>query len=453
MNKRQNIILLLLTSLLLVACGESYNSIYEDVVEVDPNVKPVEGENLNKVRILPTLKDPDYYIYTEPTEPTKGMGPYYKFPEDSEHWLNAVIKCFAFPAESGMYSEDNAMLWEKDMKLLDEQGTLAFYEEGKPKVQYYKEYNKNKPVRYKFFAFSPDTEEKITYKTVGNKLTAIVKLDGTQDILHSFASHTREEYETAIEKLPANDETTLVFLRDSTKNLYNALSGNRGIHPIFRINHVLPRFELCVKGGVDDSESKEKDKNQYVYCVIESVKIKAPGQIEMEIANDAWEERDMYQKQLDDNSLLVERGDDEYFDADMLKNPMHGKRYGIDFDDLEKQYNEIVKDDHHFWVETSDTDTVAKPIMLPPVERMQLQINYNYIILVKDSEGRDVIDKLVPWTSTVTIEPKQAGHERFLSNRKYRVIITIYGFKSISVQVVPLSSWIKDQEIPLGEDK
>lgn len=445
MNKRQNIILLLLTSLLLVACGESYNSMYEDVVEVDPNVKPVEGESLKKVRILPALKDPDYYI-----EPAKGMGPYYKFPEDSEHWLNAVFHCFAFPTGSGTYSDNNALLWKKDMKLLDEQGTLAFYEEGKPKSQYYD--SKNTKKRYKFFAFSPDTDDdNVEYIPKGNVLTATVKLDGTQDILHSFASHTDDEYENAIGKLP-DDETSLVFIQGGRDYMYSALSGNRGIHPIFKVNHILPRFDLYVRGGVDESELAAKDKNTYVYCVIESIKFIAPGQITVDVADDAWES-DEYQKKVDDGLLVTCKPGDKEYDANILKNPMSGEQYGVDFDDLEKQYNEIVKDDHHFWVETSKAKSVATPIMLPPVKQMQLLVNYNYIILVKDSEGRDVIDKLVPLTYPVTIDPLQKGDPKFLPNTKYNIFITIYGMRGVTVQVLPLDKWIEDQEIPVGEDK
>lgn len=445
MKKRLNIIFTLLSLLLLVACGESYNSIYEDVVEVDPNVNPVEGENLRKVRILPTLKDPDYYI-----EPTKGMGPYHKFTEDREHWLNAVFKCFAFPAKSYVYSLTNALLWNKEMKLLDEQGTLAFYDVGKPKNQYYDSENPLK--RYKFFAFSPDTDDdNVKYRIEGNTVTAEVELDGTQDILHSFASHTDTEYEKAVGKLP-EDETTLAFLKDSTENLYNALSGNRGIHPIFRVNHILPKFDLYVRGGVDVTVSDVKEKNSYIYCVIESIEFIAPHKITMEIASDSWE-RDVYKQLLDDGLLVTCSDNNKEYDVDMLKNPMHGEQFNINFDDLEKQYNERVKDDGHFWVETSDAKSVANTIMLPPTSLMRLIVKYNYVTLMKDSEGRDVIDKIVPLSYEVDVEPSLTGDSRFLSNTKYNIFITVYGLKGITVQVLPLDKWIKDQEIEVGQDE
>lgn len=444
MKKRLNTIFTLLSLLLLVACGESYNSIYEDVVEVDPNVNPVEGENLRKVRILPTLKDPDYYI-----EPTKGMGPYHKFTEDSEHWLNAVFKCFAFPAKSGPYALTNALLWNEEMRLLDEQGTLAFYEAGKPKILYYD--SKNPTKRYNFFVFSPDTDEdNVKYKIDGNMVTAKVELDGTQDILHAFASHTNEEYENAISKLPT-DETSLVFISGGWNYMYSALSGSRGVHPIFKVNHILPKFDLYVRGGIDVAESGSKEKNTYIYCVIESIKVIAPAQIAMQIANDGWE-RDEYQKQLDDGLLVNCSVGNRDYDVDMLKNPMHGEQFETDFDDLERQYNEMVKDDGHFWVESSAAKSVANTIMLPPASLMKLEVNYNYIALMKDSEGREVIDKIVPLTYAVDIDPSLTGDPRFLSNTKYNIFITVYGLKGITVQVLPLDKWIKDQEIEVGQD-
>ena len=51
----RRLLFLMITALLLVSCHESFNSIYEDVVERDPNVVPPEEVDMKKVNILPTL--------------------------------------------------------------------------------------------------------------------------------------------------------------------------------------------------------------------------------------------------------------------------------------------------------------------------------------------------------------------------------------------------------------
>ena len=78
------LLLLMITAVLMASCHESFNSIYEDVVEPDPNVVPPEVVDLRNVNILPTLSDPLYQI----DETRSWVGPFGNFDADKSHWLN-----------------------------------------------------------------------------------------------------------------------------------------------------------------------------------------------------------------------------------------------------------------------------------------------------------------------------------------------------------------------------
>ena len=286
----RRLLFLMITALLLVSCHESFNSIYEDVVERDPNVVPPEEVDMKKVNILPTLSDPLYMI-----DGTRNwVGPFGNFDADKTHWLNTRFCTYGLLTGNriGGEADYNAamagdkhygVLWDQRMGISDQQGHTIFYDEAdKPVICRYNP--DDKLYRYKFFLLGTDGLEHESRVEGKNKLIARMDVDGTNDIMHSFAYHTDQQYREEVAQLP-NDETTKVFTEGGNEYMYNRLSGNRGLHPIFNVNHLMSRFDIYVKGG----NPKNSNACDFLKIFVTDVSIEAAKTIDVTVADDKWE--------------------------------------------------------------------------------------------------------------------------------------------------------------------
>ena len=302
--------------MLVASCHESFNIIYEDVVEKDPNVIPPENVDIRKVNILPTLSDPLYTIdmpaASEKEEDTDGedtpdkdkvygkdyttatRGAYGTWEEDKAHWLSTRFHTFGL--RSGNMSGGNAdyeaakngdqsagVLWDQILGIYDQHGHTQFFnEEGKVVDRKY-DIGDNL-YRYKFFLLGMDNKPVDFHTEEGRRVVASVQLDGSHDILHSFAYHTDEQYDEAVQQAPQGDAMK-VFLGGGKDYMYNRLSGYLGMHPIFNVNHLLSRFDVYVKGAV----TEDTPRGDFLKIIITDVELKAYNNVDIVVADDSWE--------------------------------------------------------------------------------------------------------------------------------------------------------------------
>ncbi len=476
----------------MISCSESYNSIYEDVEEPDPNVVPPGGVDMTKVNILPTFSDPLYSI--QGTRDTRVPFENWQEGEEKDHWLKTRFQVFGLRTSSKIGGGANyaaaasgnkqyGVLWNQPMGVINQQGSAQFYDqEGHPIVCRYNP--DEKLFRYKFFMLGTDGLESVNLRVENdNRIIAKMTLDGEHDVMQSFAYHTDDQFAREIAQLPS-DETTKVFLDggDNAANnihMYNRLSGNRGVHPIFNAKHLLSRFDIYVKGG-DPDNVKTRD---FLKILVKSISIRAAKDVEVVVADDRWE-RDSYLEQFSSNALIKALSYAPY-GLELIANEMRNTKFtqenarGMDFDflkqDCEKwteyyglQSNPIIPEGSH-WVGTDERDSLCKSILLPPLPPeggfFVIDMKYRYLYThMEDGKLHLGPDVVVPGVTPVRVLYEDYDRVEipilddgatvaYEGGKKYSVIITVYGQSVISVDIADLGNWVEsDEDINVGGD-
>lgn len=462
----------ILGAIAMVSCSESFNSIYEDVEEKDPNVVPPEELNLKNVNILPTLSDPLYNI-----ESTRfsGGGPFDSYDKDREHWLNTRFKVFGLltgnkaggapdyaAAETG--DRQYGVLWNQTMGISDQQGHTIFYDaENKPVSCKYNP--DDKLYRYKFFLLGTDGLNADIRVDGNNTLVARMDLDGVHDVMQSFAYHTENKYAEEVGQLP-DDETTKVFLDGGRDNLYNRMSGNRGLHPIFNVRHLLSRFDIRVKGG-----NPQLDKTcDFLRIFVKDVSIKAAKKVDVTVADDSWE-RDEYIEKFQTNRLITQIGQPVPYALTIVPNAMRNtpftveNRGDIDFDFLNEesyvlseQIGESVIPEGSHWVGSTVADSLCKTVFIPPLPtddgHFVLSFKYRYVYMHYDrltgkyhiGQGGGLLNKQSVWEEfdeSITIPNVDLDGNTVVyeGGKKYTIVVTVYGKSVVMVDVLQPTKW------------
>lgn len=466
----KRLVILFLGTLLVASCHESFNTIYEDVVENDPNVFPSEEVDTRKVNILPTLSDPLYFINNETTR-----GPYGTYEEDRDHWLSSRFQCFGLRTGNIMGggadykaamegNKDCAVLWNQSLGLHDQHGHTYFYDEDGKMVDC--KYNVTDNLhRYKFFLLGMDGKEVDFQVEDGNRLFTRVQLDGSNDILHSFAYHTDEQYADAVEQLPASDASK-IFLEGGQDFLYNRLSGYLGMHPIFNMNHLMSRFDIYVKGAIAD----ETPRCDFLKMIITDVSIKAYNNVDIIVADDSWE-RDTYIKQFNDNALVRPVGEPAMCTMPLRPNEMRNTEFTetywseLNFDTLAAEAEQlsqtlgvpVIPDGSH-WMSTSKLDTLTQTVMMPPLPtengQFAISFKYRYLFTHIDPDTKKHHLGINPqvdmpggiWEdleAIVHIPTVDTGGYPvvYRGGKRYSLIITVYGKSKIRVDVIQAMQW------------
>lgn len=488
----KRIFILLAHILLLTSCHESYNSIYEEIEEKDPNVVSPEDVDVRKVNILPTLSDPLYGINagvssgeswedgnTEArlSARTKGelYGPYGSWEEDKEHWLSTRFHTFGlmtsnmvggradYPAAKNG-DKRAGVLWNAPLRIVDQHGHITFLDENGKSIDHL--YNTEEALyRYKFFLLGMDGQE-TNFTTDGrNRVLSRVQLDGKRDVMHSFAYHTDKQYETAVGELP-NDQTTMAFLTGGREYMYNRLSGNRGIHPIFPLNHLMARFDIYVKGA-NGTGSMDYE---FFKVLVSDVQLMAYNDVNIVVADDAWE-REAYTDAFKAGKLLEPVGEAQPCQMDIIPNEFRNTttselyRGDIDFDLLAREAEEVsqrigqsVLPEKYHWVSSLDRTQLCKSMLMPPLPtedgQFIIKFNYRYMFTHQDPDTRiyhlgldpDRTDAINYWEDNeedvlvpnVDVEGKPVVYQ---GGKKYSIIITVYGLSLIKVDVIQALKW------------
>ena len=477
-------------AIITASCSSAYNEYYEEEKVPETNVINGEDGTTFTDEIIPTLSDPQYEIRT-----TKGTGPFEPYSQDKEHWLNAPFHTFALLTKNSKNNSVNysdprqRLLWDEPYYMEDAQGGGHFHTSFDVKsdivLRYYDA--SNSYFRYKFFMVHTDKEEELTLTTpAATRVECHISLDGRQDLMHSFAYHTKEQFDAAVKQLPS-DRTTSLFLNGNlpegseveNEYIYSRMSGNRGIHPIFNMNHLLTRLRIRVQGVKTENGTSD----DYMFNLIDKVTVKAPGGATLVVADDSWE-RDSYKEEVTAGKLITADGVMKDYDSAVESHPMaqSGTIDGVDFEKLDEEYNKttVIKDGeevniydgttpyHH--VKSTESEYLSEDIMVPPMESYSISWRGRYLRTHKDADGithigwKDGLDHAtttekdyylqLPVDAEWTIEMKddEGAPIKFEPGKTYIVNIFIYGYSEIKMQVVPDVEWEYGGEIERGKD-
>ena len=488
----RRLIILILGTMLVASCHESFNIIYEDVVEKDPNVIPPEEVDIRKVNILPTLSDPLYTIDMPPASEkedasdkekvygkdyaTATRGAYGTWEEDKADWLSTRFHTFGLRTgnskggapdyEAAKNGDKSAgVLWDQTMALYDQHGHTQFFDkEGKvvnPKYDI-----GDNLYRYKFFMLGMDNKPVDFHAEEGSRVIASVQLDGSHDVLHSFAYHSDKQYEEAVQQLPPNDAAKVFLSTDGKEHMYNRLSGYLGMHPIFNVNHLMSRFDVYVKGAV----TNDMPRGDFLKIIITDVSLKAYNNVDIVVADDSWE-RDSYLQQFDESKIIRPVGEPvlcpmplyatEFGRNDHTDSYMQGydfEQLAAEADQLSEEIGEPVIPEGSHWVCTSKRDTLTHTMMMPPLPtedgQYAVRFKYRYLFTYQDQETKEHhlginANRHSPMTiweeceNTILI-PKVDSNGApvvYKGGKRYSLIITVYGKSVIRVEVIQAAMW------------
>ena len=484
----KRLIILILGAMLVASCHESFNTIYEDVVEKDPNVISPEDVDIRKVNILPTLSDPLYTIDMPAASDTtkKTRGAYGTWEEDKEHWLSTRFHTFGLRTANmagGAADYDAArngdrsagVLWDQTLGIYDQHGHTQFFNEEGRVVDC--KYNTDDNIyRYKFFLLGMDNKPVDFHTEEGKRVIASVQLDGSHDILHSFAYHTDRQYHEAVQQAPQGDAMK-VFLGGGPDYMYNRLSGYLGMHPIFNVNHLLSRFDVYVKGSV----TEDTPRGDFLKIIITDVSLKAYNNVDIVVADDSWE-RDTYIQQFQDSKIIRPVGEPNHCPMPLYATEFgrndHTDSYmqGYDFemlaqeaDQLSQEIGEPVIPEGSHWVCTSKRDTLTHTMMMPPLPtedgQYAIRFKYRYLFTHQDPNTREYhlginANRQSPQTiweeceNTILIPriDSSGAPVVYRGGKRYSLIITVYGKSVIRVEVIQAMKWEDggDIDVDLG---
>lgn len=500
MNKYQ-ILLIVSSCLLLISCRESYPSIADPNANDVDEVVPSESE-ANLTPIMPTLSSPQFSFVTRAEG--GGTGPFESWEEDREHWLNADFHVFAYQTtnsyggvldmtreddgqygkdvkddKSGAFSNSPCLLYDRIMRVSDPmQGSVRFVEEGVESNGYkrgtlsdatqtfYYRLNDNTK-KYNFFTFYADDavqkDEGKFFKQYKDAITCRIKINGRQDIMHSFAYHKRADFERQVEDLTgllSKDQMNVLTAPDSyNQMLYSTVTGHRGINPIFRIQHLLSKFTVNVLGKKNTSgDASSNPSMDFHNIVISEIRFRTPSTGTMYIARDDWsrpigsgkESGEEYERQVNAGEIIKWDSPSNHLLATVLNN----RRYIDGVEDPAYQHISGYRTDSLFHVLSTDPTPSIKPILLPPVDSFYIELKGYFLNYLNGKNGLVLNPErpIIGYDFESKIKLSVAPY-RFEPGKAYTINIYVYGLQHINIEALFGQPWIQvEKPIEIDED-
>ena len=475
---------------------ESYPSIADPNANDVDEVIPSESE-ADLSPIIPTLNSPQFSFVTRSAS-YGGTGPFESWEEDREHWLGADFHVFAYQTSNtyggqvdmtttndgqngmeGAFSNSLCLLHDRIMRVSDPvQGSVIFVEEDidsngykrgiisdQLQTFYYRISDNTK--KYNFFTcYLDDAIQKVNggfFKQYRDSITCRIRINGRQDIMHSFAYHKREDFERQVEELSdllSKDQMNVLTAPDSyNQMLYSTVTGHRGINPIFRIKHLLSKFTVNVLGRMNTSgDTSSNPASDFHNIIISEIRFQVPGTGTLYIARDDWsrpvtsddESGAEYERQ-------VAAGDLISWDStpnDIYASLLNMRRYVDGAEDPVYQVLPSNRPDSLFHVLTTIPVPSTKPILLPPVDSFYISLKGYYLNYLNGQNGK-VLNPETPYIEynfeskiKLTVSPY-----RFEPGKAYTINIYVYGLQHINIEALFGQPWIQvDQPIEIDED-
>lgn len=480
MNKYQ-ILLIVSSCLLLISCRESYPSIADPNANDVDEVVPSESE-ADLTPIMPTLSSPQFSFVTRAEG--GGTGPFESWEEDREHWLNADFHVFAYQTmnsyggqvdmttksdgqhdKEGAFSTSPCLLYDRIMRISDpEQGSVHFINPASPQENeqnatfFYHLDGQN--LKYNFFTFYTDNAKVGSYNHEKDAITCGIKIDGSQDIMHSFAYHDHSDFDKQVNSLSSvlkRDQLNVITASGSYGNLlYSTVAGHRGINPIFRIRHLLSKFNIKVRGGNSESDSPDQD---FRNIIITEVYFETLNKGILYVAKDEWGhlENDSaglsYEKQIAAGELIE-------WDKNQPDN-LYVKIRNYQRNDMANIY-EIIKDSlksqNAPFFHVNDTTLIPlseKPILLPPLSSYIIHIKgyfINYLNGTHDLNESEPLKKYHLGEEKGVEISLSVPPFHFQPGNDYTINITVYGLQHINIEATILPQWQNGGSIEIDEN-
>lgn len=498
MNKYE-VFYIFTTCLVLGSCRESYPSIADPNANDVDEVFPSESE-ADLSPIMPTLNSPQFTFVTRAEG--GGTGPFESWEEDPEHWLGADFHVFAYQTtnsyggvvnmeatddgqlddkekneRNGAFSDSPCLLYDRIMRVSDpKQGSVRFvnrfqdtngYNHGSSiDTVYYYRINANTK-KYNFFTFYADDavqkEEGRFFKHYKDSITCRIKINGRQDIMHSFAYHQRSDFEQQVEKLSSmlsKDQMNVLTAPDSyNQMLYSTVTGHRGINPIFRIKHLLSKFTVRILGK--ESNESLKISEDFRNIIISEVRFCVPSTGTMYIARDEWGRpaasgKDLgeeYERQVANGELISWEPLTDTLDA-----TVHNNRRLINGEEdpvYQNIKNYQTANLFHVLSTSSDSSSIAiDPILLPPVDSFQIELKGYYLNYLKGQEGQLNPNKpVLTYDLPPSLVKFSVAPYRFEPGKAYTINVYVYGYQHINIVADLDNHWIQvDEPVVVDED-
>lgn len=432
-------------SLLMLGCKESYPLMYMEEEPV-PDVIHAENDEDGSVPIVPSMTEPQYDILS------RGTGAFGYFDIDTDHWLSAKFHTYALLG-SNIFSKSDAMgvvdytrkdddhrlLWDQRMKVTDASLNVHFFDESDNMVTRYYSWQRQN-WKYNFFTYYADDLDVSGKEIVSAKdIKVNFDIDGTQDIMHAVAYHTKEQFDDALNNLTEEEDKPVH--QYGNELLYSTMAGHRGIHPIFNINHLLTRLDFMIKGAKPaNASSSSTMPDSYRKIVVRKVTVSVPNHATLTIANDDWSDSTVYKTDLANNNVITFSGTPQELPIVMNRKPVE-EYYKWILDDDKYKENPYKDDDSQFHITTSKVNVLGKPIMLPPSEEFVVTL-YSDMLDVSATSTEDsgfLVNKIksldpIHYNVRYSNGSFEAGHA-------YTVIISVYGVQNIEGKLT-LNAWI-----------
>lgn len=447
----------------LTACNEYYQEIIWTEPVVDDNVQSGDVTTKVKVKILPSLYDQTYNIGT------RGTGPLDDWKLDREKWMSTSFGVYALRTKgkkdekftTDFTKKENRLLWGEPLKLTRE-GDVYFQGsgEGEAAEYFFPEQQSN---RYKFFLLHDDGAMTQEPEVSQDKITAKLRIDGTQDIMHSFAMHSTKDMQAFHNALAGLGESEAVklFTENPEAYMYSGLAGSLGLQPKFELNHLLTRFNIFVLGG---SQNVTETNNGFLQSIIDGITIESPTDLTLTLADNAWDNNNnTYNEAVAKKKLMtIDQGSLKPVPAQLINRPIRNNTESHNYDqktDFDLFWQDVLnsglysEDDivHHVYTKNPEVkDTLCQTIMLPPGERYKIDIKGKFLVCRRDEEGKMRYTNgcyASPLTDEksfyeIMLPPDENGNPvPFEPGKTYSVTIYVYGRSQIDLKVALESTW------------
>lgn len=422
-------------ALLLTACSESFPGLYAPTTPDNEYNSGEVTEDWSFVPILPSLSDVNYEVLT-----SRGTGVFEDWDTDKEHWKKADFHTFAFLTRNVFGGEANytqhgnpsyCLLDDVVMNIENDNFDLGY----KDKVmRRYPQDRQN--YKYRFYMYyADDAADPAALRYETRRVTVPVELDGTQDVMHSFAYHTAEEFDAVLRRLPSGNDESRIISQYGQELFYSTISGHRGINPIFHMKHLLSRIDVMIKG-----EKSSDGSDSYRKIIVKSIRIATPTQGTLVVADDNWTEESYLQAVKNRQVLQM-----PVSDADMDT---------VDCHLVDKPHDyPLVEQFGGFHVSSTTPEKVAEPLLLPPLDSYTLVIRFLFLD-INSSTGllQSQPKEFVATYDNIRLAGS-AGANGFEPGKSYTFRIYVYGMQDIQLKVVDLPVWEEGGSIEIGSDE
>lgn len=409
----------------MAACiNDHIPSIYEPVPP--PLVVNNDEKEADLIPIYPTFANPSFTIAT------RGTGVFNSWEEDMEHWMKAPFHTYAYWSSAGKTDftkrdSQYCLLRGDTLKIVDAQGNVKFYDDTIANDRFYP--NKYPTNKYKFYTFFCDSLIPTIHESKTG-LTADLTLDGTSDLIHSYAYHPDSVFDAALSALPFYDDVYEKLKEKGQELLYSTVAGSRGVNPLFHLNHMLCRFDIYIQGveGLNTDYS-------FLNMLIDDITLDAPKQVTLKVADDSWTEQ-TYEAEVAANTLLSTKGNATY-QLDMYHNHIQNTAYnqqkmGYNYGQIRQDWEQLMgaQDTAYFHIGDISQHRLCKTILVPPMMGYHLVMRGRAMNITPT--GDLALNKDGKYYRDVTSESELTLHDEngtfipFKAGTKYTLTIYVY---------------------------